>query len=160
MRRPMWTVVAAIAVIGALTIAVSASGSDRGRGKGHERTIRVDSVSVGTGFVDNAPQQGPSDPPSAGDVLILRDKLVADGKQVGTDQAVFTFTDGEGHAQGSATLILPEGHIVSLDAVDFNENPSTFAIVGGTGAYRKARGEIVVTQVNDTTSSFVIHLTH
>lgn len=156
MKRLM-SIVGAIVVGGALVASVQASGSGPEATTSKRQTIVVDSVTQTTDFVDNPPQQGPSAAPSPGDEIIATDKLVSKGKQVGTDQVIFTITR-QPRSQASVTLFLPRGHLVGTDAFDFSKRVQRFAVTGGTRAYRNVRGDATITQLNDTTSRLTIHL--
>ena len=86
--------------------------------------------------------------PSVGDERIVADSLLdAKGKKVGHDAGVCTFTTlAPPEAACKITFFLPRGQI----ATQFLNAPpprKVAAIVGGTGAYRGARGEAVIVEV-------------
>ena len=85
--------------------------------------------------------------PSVGDERIFADSLLdAKGKKVGHDAGVCTFTTlAPPEAACYITFFLREGEI----ATQFLNAPpprKVAAIVGGTGAYRGARGDAVIVE--------------
>ena len=85
--------------------------------------------------------------PSLGDERIFSDSMLdATGKQIGHDAGVCTFTSlAPPEAACQITFFLSTGEI----AIQFLNAPpprKLAAIVGGTGAYRGARGEAVVVE--------------
>lgn len=74
---------------------------------------------------------------------------------MGTDGAICTTTsvthDGSGSALCIATLSLPAGQISIQGLMTFTaavpDKTAAFAITGGTGTYRNARGDAVLTNL-------------
>jgi allene oxide cyclase-like protein len=98
--------------------------------------------------------------PSVGDERILADSLLdAKGKKVGHDAGVCTFTSvAPPEAACSITFFLSGGQI----AMQFLNAPpprKVAAIVGGTGAYRGARGEAVIVESPKQTGTITFRLT-
>jgi hypothetical protein len=98
--------------------------------------------------------------PSVGDERILADTLLdAKGKKVGHDAGSCTFTSlAPPEAACYVTFFLSDGQI----AIQFLNAPpprKIAAIVGGTGAYRGARGEAVIVESPNQTGTVTFRLT-
>jgi allene oxide cyclase-like protein len=98
--------------------------------------------------------------PSVGDTQILADSLLdAKGKKVGHDAGVCTFTSlAPPEAACQITFFLSSGQI----ATQFLNTPpphKVAAIVGGTGAYRGARGQAVIVENRNQTGTISFQLT-
>ncbi len=98
--------------------------------------------------------------PSLGDERIFADSLLdAKGRKVGHDAGVCTFTSlAPPEATCSITFFLSAGQI----ATQFLNAPpprKVAAIVGGTGAYRGARGEAVIVEGPKQTGTVTFQLT-
>jgi Allene oxide cyclase barrel like domain len=97
--------------------------------------------------------------PSVGDERIFADALLdAKGKKVGHDAGVCTFTTLiPPEAACHITFFLPGGEI----ATQFLNAPpprKLAAIVGGTGAYRGARGEAIIVEGPKQTGTITFRL--
>lgn len=104
-------------------------------------------------FIDVPPRQGPRRPPTPGDGFVItgavRDQA---GKRAGRLQAVFVITNvRREEAEGSATFLLPDGHIMASGA-DTRSRVDDFAVTGGTGRYAGARGTLRVTERRRSTA--------
>jgi hypothetical protein len=100
------------------------------------------SIETSRHFVDNPPlSPSPEAPPSAGDIFTFTDRYVSRGKTVGHDRVVCVVVDWP-NTLCSLSLFLPKGHITAVDVFNFDRKRQTFAIDGGTGAYRNARGQV------------------
>jgi len=98
--------------------------------------------------------------PSVGDERIFADSLLdAKRRKVGHDAGVCTFTTlTPPEAACQITFFLPHGEI----ATQFLNAPpprKVAAIVGGTGAYRGARGEAVIVEGPKQTGAITFRLT-
>ena len=98
--------------------------------------------------------------PSVGDERIVADSLLdAKGRKVGHDAGVCTFTTlTPPEAACQITFFLPQGEI----ATQFLNAPpprKVAAIVGGTGAYRGARGDAVIVEGLKQTGTITFRLT-
>jgi allene oxide cyclase len=78
---------------------------------------------------------------SAGDLLTFANPVfdASDTRQVGTDQGYCVRTVAGAAWECNLTTFLPRGQIV-VEGPFFDTHGSTFAITGGTGRYRNARG--------------------
>jgi hypothetical protein len=108
---------------------------------GQPRTLRLD-VRFQDSFVEVA---GPGFVP--GNQIILNDRLLSEGEEAGQISGVCTVT-APGETACAMIFVLRDG---TVTAQLFNTPPpvKTFAITGGTGAYRGARGEGVLVENGD-----------
>ena len=98
----------------------------------------------------------PDKEPALGDAVILTEDAYRNGKKVGTSdiQCTFVRIDPVTHASATQcinTTVLPESQIMTQGYVTSaqEENGFTQAIVGGTGAYARAHGELTVDDRGD-----------
>ena len=162
----------ASAVVLALALVVSsftlAAGSDNAKAddRDHVQTIQL----TATSFANQDIDVGPSGL-SLGDYFVATEDLFRQGKKVGTDHAVCTLTrlvprtgtPKRFAVQCVATLLLPEGQItvqgVRTGSLSAQEPPRfTLAITGGTGAYKTARGQVRIVDINATESRLTLTL--
>ena len=123
---------------------------------GSNKAIELVAIQTQSAFLDLNPD-GP-----LGDEYILADELFHDGESVGSDGVVCTvFSAAPDLGQCEATLRLPKGDItlqgISPVVVDFPAE-FTFAITGGTGSYRNARGYLDGVFVSHTETDLPLHL--
>jgi len=143
------TCLAAVTAIGALaTVTTGSAATER-----HGRTIQL-----GVRFHDDQLDLG-APGPSVGDELIMHDTLVNRRAQtVGSDAGVCTFTSvAPPVASCLLTFVLRKGQI----ATQFRNTPprrKRVAIVGGTGAYRGASGQLVLIEGPNQTGTATFHL--
>ena len=118
------------------------------------RTLRLTYSNFFLQILDNPPlQSSPMQPPSPGDVALIRARYPATGRVVALERTVCTVLDWP-HAVCTITITLRGGHIVVADQLDaLSRAPQSVAITGGTGLYRSARGQIVYRQTSDTTGT-------
>ena len=103
-------------------------------------------------FIDVPPVRGDRRPGPGDSFMITGAVRDLAGNRAGRLQAVFVLTNVRGEeAQGSATFILPAGHIV-LSGAETRARIDNFAIIGGTGRYAGARGELRVTESRRSTA--------
>ncbi len=76
---------------------------------------------------------------SIGDRIIIHDRLLQAGEEVGAAHGVCTITDPEGFALCTITFVLPDGAI-STQFVNSPPPEKFFSIMGGTGAFASAAG--------------------
>ncbi|MDQ2717626.1 MAG: dirigent protein [Chloroflexota bacterium] len=105
-----------------------------------DRTLHVIDHSAPEAFLDVPPAGD-----SLGDQFYFNDPVfnASNSKLIGSDQGI-CFRMGRQHANECHwTTYLPEGQISVEGPFDFPAN-STVAIIGGTGAYQNARGEMTL----------------
>ena len=102
----------------------------------------------------------------AGDQFVFRSKLFKNDERVGTVGGACTIVgilnETNADVQCVATLRLKHGQITAQGFITFAEEtaPFTVAVTGGTGRYRNAHGEIVITENPDAgTAEYSIRLT-
>ena len=149
MRRILWAAVAAAAlglVVGGVSLASGGPASP-----GHPMVINLLSRATAiNNFVDTAPAGF-----SPGDIYVFSDRLFlasAPADQIGTDNGRCVLIDPTAFSfDCSVTAHIPAGQ--PLDAGDIMSagtltliegTTSTFAVVGGTGPYATARGDVSV----------------
>jgi allene oxide cyclase len=133
MRRwaPSVAAVAALAIGGALQAEGKSSTGTAARFKVH--------VTATSGkLVDNPP----AGTVGAGDVLMSTESATRDGVKVGRTVWACTIVANSLNAQCSFTLRLPNGDI-QYGGFGKAKGTETFAVLGGTGSYSRARGEVV-----------------
>ena len=151
MRKTMSVALVLGLTVAALGVYAASSSADESG-----RTIRLFQRDTAGTYVDLG---DPDD--SAGDQFIFAGDLFKlekgdkPGKKIGrirgTDTTVsFDPEAGDGEGQIVATLVLPDGQITAQGLVTFSQNRFTVAITGGTGEFRKSRGEVEVKNVPDS----------
>ena len=143
------TCLAAATAIGALATVTTGSAST-------ERDGRM--IRLGVRFHDDQLDLG-APGPSVGDALVVHDTLVnGRARTVGSDAGVCTFTSvAPPVASCVLTFVLRDGQI----ATQFRNTPpprKLVAIVGGTGAYRGASGQLVLVERPNQTGTATFHL--
>jgi hypothetical protein len=154
MKRPL-LIALAVATTAALLPAVAGSTPAAATGSG--RSTLQFSVRFSPFHYVDLGEPGPT----MGDQIISHDLLFdAAGRQVGHDGVACTITDPEGgpEAQCTATFALPGG-LLTTQFLNTPPPVKHFAITGGTGAYRKARGEAVLVENGDGTGSVTFNVT-
>lgn len=152
---------AAVAVLVLASVAVASAGSSTSQRAAHEADAApvvlklVGKASSPTVYVDlGAPDY------SMADQYVLTNDLLRGDTKVGEDGAVCTVTQVE--ASGASTLYcsgsnsLPGGQITTAGLVtygpdeEWREEPYYFAITGGTGKYKRARGQVKIKELGTT----------
>ena len=136
----------AVALVAAAT-AVAASGD---AAKETTLDLALDGQHAVRTLVDAAPKHRAGAPDdSAGDTIVLHAPVLdAHGARVGTIDATFLTTEPgtnakhDGSEQLTGTLLLPGGQIAILGTVGAYARTSRVAIIGGTGKYAGARGQV------------------
>lgn len=148
-----------LATAAVLAVVLSAVGVVSASGKtGHRQTIRLEEKITAAHMVDAAP---PGDSP--GDMGVISGELFAagGGKKVGLYQGTCVTVRPPDTSDCSFTLSLRKGQIKTAAGYGpgFNGQQVVHeAVVGGTHAYRKARGEVIAKETGDTTANLTIHL--
>ena len=146
MRRPAATILVC-AGLAALGVTAVAGGTTRGAS-----TFDVVEKTTTVGFVDNAP----ADADSPGDVVTgASDLFEKRDKRIGTAHWSCVRTN-PGLRHCTLTYFLPRGFL-TLQGPYRDDGTGTFAITGGTGAYRTARGwmDLTSTTTPDGGQTFV-----
>jgi allene oxide cyclase len=97
---------------------------------------------------------------SAGDILTFANDVydAGDAHKVGSDQGYCIRTEAGISWECNYTTFLPRGQIV-VEGPFYDAADSTFAITGGTGAYRNARGQLALKSRNGGTEfDFIFHV--
>ena len=97
-------------------------------------------------FIDNPPLGGQNQPPSLGDSFVFTNELLTrSGMRAGTIRAVCNVTSGEPIFTLTCfgTLGLKGGQLAAVTTIRGEARTQRIAIVGGTGAYAGARGEVI-----------------
>jgi len=163
MKR-MLSALFAVGTIAVLAVAVTAWANPRGDngphgGKGHHwgaKTITVIEHATTDATTDTG-EEGDT----AGDVLTFANEEFdeTDSRVVGTNQGYcIRVVVGESY-ECNWTNLLPGGSI-TVEGPFYDAEPSVLAITGGTGRYRKARGEMELSAFGDdgTKFKFVFHI--
>jgi len=111
----------------------------------------------------------PQGPPTVGSRLIFTHVLYNRGSQfgkpagarIGSAESICTVVSPS-LAQCSVTAHVPDGEVVAMGSLRLSEDgrtQSTFAIIGGAGAYSSARGTVASRDLSDTRSLVTLHVT-
>ncbi len=142
MKRVLVTasVIAALGVITAVGVAAISRTS-----ASSATTLRLVERDQSFHFVDVPPIGGQNSPPSQGDSFAFTSTLwTRAGKRAGTLRATCVFTSGgEGAITCFGTFGLKGGQLEGMTTVRGDSRTTHIAIVGGTGAYAGARGEVI-----------------
>jgi hypothetical protein len=105
-------------------------------------TLRLVAINTSIALVDVPPlQTAPSQPPTPGDVIVLRYRDLSAGRTVGYTREACTVIDFP-HLICQASLSLRGGHLIISDQFNAaSRAPQRFAVTGGTGLYANARGQ-------------------
>ncbi|HST63938.1 MAG TPA: hypothetical protein VLM05_02010 [Mycobacteriales bacterium] len=167
MRRSTWLVGVVVAgVVGGGAVAASAApeagapASGPAAASAHGTVLRYDIVfrPQSENYVDIG-----SPGPGVGDLLVFQDRILdRTGRQVGVEGGTCTITailaDGfQTHCVG--TVSLPGGQIAFQGLVT-DKPEKRMAVVGGTGRYRDAGGELTVLELgHDEAGTLTVRLT-
>ena len=94
---------------------------------------------------------------SPGSAITFTADVTARGRAVGTSQAACVIVTGTS-AQCQGTTFTRRGQIQAQGAIDIANPSGTVAIVGGTGAYKTARGFMTRKQLTATTIEETYHV--
>jgi hypothetical protein len=146
-------VIPALVAAGVLVIAVVNGGAGTSGSGG--KVIHV----IEHATSDTVTDLGPTGD-SVGDVLTFANDVfdASDSTKVGTDQGYCIRVVAGSSWECDYTTFLPRGQIV-VEGPFYDAADSTFAITGGTGAYRNARGQLRLESRNGGTEfEFVFHV--
>jgi len=145
LRRTLLAASIATTTILAIAASASSSGSSRPAGKVHVLNVHRD---AGHDFfidVDRSATPDKPAPDSVGDQDVFNGKFFVRNKQVGRDGGVCTLVELPSIYHCAATNWFDKGQLTVQWLGDFSATgPGRFAITGGTGAYRGARGVVTV----------------
>ena len=148
MRRiiALSTLLALLALAGGATLAAG----DPSKGNRHHKRLHVIKVQrdAGTQVVldlDHSATATRPAPDSMGDQLVANANFTQDGRPVGFDGVTCTLVRLPSWFNCVATNVIRDGSLTVqflADLSTFGTTPQHFAITGGTGPYRGARGEV------------------
>jgi hypothetical protein len=158
MRR-IWVLAAVTVTAAGLVFGVSA-----GAAADQARVVSLLSVQQGGSLIDIDRSGGGG--PTFGDQYIFTDGLYRwagrkRGKRIGTTHGIATITSPT-TAFFTGTMSLPGGQIQGAGYFSFTARVETIIVLGGTGRYSNAGGEITITKLggeDSNNSSFIIRLT-
>jgi hypothetical protein len=150
LRKVIVPAVIAAGAAGAIGAASAASDSGDGDGDGAARQVRIGIVTSQT-KVDT--DQNHRD--SVGDLLIFHSEVLngSETRTLGTAQSACTVTEIRGTAltaHCTGTTEFADGTLELAGLLHSDSSSDRFAIVGGTGRYDAADGQVTVTVLNET----------
>jgi hypothetical protein len=159
-RRSTWIVglgVIAVLVGGAVSASAAPTAATAAGGKGTVLRYDIAFRPLPENVVDvGAPGFG------IGDMLVFQDRILDHGRQVGVQGGACTITAllAGGHFQTHCvgTVSLPAGQIAFQGLVT-DAPDKHLAVVGGTGRYRDAGGELTVLELGNDVGTLTVKLT-
>jgi allene oxide cyclase-like protein len=158
MKRLLSTLFA-VGIVTVLVVAVTASAGSKEKWGHHwgTKTITVVEHATTDTTTDNVPLGD-----SPGDVLTFANEEFdeTDTRKVGTNQGYCIRVVVGKSYECNWTNLLPGGQI-TVEGPFYDADDSVLAITGGTGRYRKARGEmkLIAVEGDPTKFKFVFHIT-
>jgi hypothetical protein len=144
---------AAAATISAAALATAGTAAASAQGQ----TITLKATPASLTCVP-VPGQKPTGQEVPGDQCVFSEKLTRNGAPYGHDAihcAVVTLND----LVCTAAFMLPQGQIaVAGDGGSTTGNLKIIPVVGGTGAYDGAQGDVVITNTSSGASTVLLHL--
>ncbi len=144
------TVVVASALLVPGAVA-SAGADDRGGTRSHETTLHFDVAFSPFDLVDLG-EPGLS----AGDVIVFDDVLLQDGEQVGGMAGTCVVIDATPLANCTGVVTLAEQDTITFAFLNAPPPEKIFAITGGSGTYRSARGDGLLVEFGDDTGTLTL----
>jgi hypothetical protein len=145
---PSKSMVAAMAVI--LSVA-GASIASAGRQEGGSHVITLTTKTTGFAFVENGrPGVNPGDRFVAASDLLRGNRKVG---EAGTECTLIRVVGSTSRFECAVTSSLPHGQVTLQSLISLTpggDRPYTFAVTGGTGRYRTARGDATLSGVSPT----------
>ena len=165
MRRTI-TLGAVLALLALATGATLAAG-DAPKRSSHNKRVHVITVQRDAGTqvaldLDHSATAAKPAPDSMGDQVVATANFSQRGKQVGFDGVTCTLVRLPSWFNCVASNIIRNGSLTVqflADLSTFATKPQRFAITGGTGAYRGARGEVLFKATSATTANVTFRFT-
>ena len=162
MRRSTWVVglaVTAVVAGGAVSASAAPTAAPAPASAAKSTVLRYDIAF--RPFQENFVDVG-TPGPGVGDMLVFQDRILDHGRQVGVEGGTCTITallDG-GHFQTNCvgTVSLAAGQIAFQGLVT-DAPDKHMAVVGGTGRYRDAGGELTVLELGNDVGTLTVRLT-
>jgi len=149
---------AGVLLLAALALGSVAAGCGSSKSKAAQpRTLRYEGFDVARTIFHGGKVVADREP-TRGDSMVWTSRFYKPGSKrpVGHGEFFITLTYADGGA-GMGTLYFPQGKLVG-GGVEHFRRVDTEPILGGTGAYANARGEIAFTHVGERKFLAVIHL--
>jgi hypothetical protein len=148
-----------MAVLTLVALGVMAFGAAAASAGDGKRTLRLTATENQFAFLDLGDAGN-----SVGDEFVFSETLARHGVDVGESGIACTLTEIASYDMITAncigTLRLPRGQITIQGLVSFQgegqPDPFSVAITGGTGAYRRASGEMRVRELSDTVAKYTL----
>ena len=160
MRRSTWVVglgVAAVVAGGAVSASATPTATPAAAAKGTVLRYDISFRPLDENYVDIG-----TPGPGIGDLLVFQDRILDRGRQVGVQGGSCTITallpgdHFQTHCAG--TVALPGGQIAFQGLVT-DAPEKRMAVVGGTGRYRAAAGELTVLELGNDVGTLTVRLT-
>jgi hypothetical protein len=120
------------------------------------RTLVINARDFTATEIDNPP----TGTTSQGDEIVVNGKLFFQHKPMGELEAQEVLTNvAPGRLMLTFTLLLPKGQVTGSAVARLRNGPIRFAILGGTGAYRRISGDGVATSSGSTTKFTLVYWT-
>ena len=151
MKRPVAAGAAGAAVVISLVVWSMQSNAQNGKGG-----MTLDLRQTAEHVVDQAPTGD-----SAGDTAVLAGDLLRGGEKAGQYQGYCVYITSGANSQCTFTLALPDGQLVlgtGYGTFNGETPPSRDPIVGGSGAFSKARGYAEGGENDEGGIRYVLHV--
>ena len=160
MRRSTWVVgLGVIAVVVGGAVSASAAPTATSATAAKNTVLRYDIAF--RPFEENVVDVG-TPGGGIGDMLVFQDRILDHGREVGVEGGTCTITAllAGGHFQTNCvgTVSLPAGQIAFQGLVT-DAPDKHMAVVGGTGRYRDAGGELTVLELGNDVGTLTVRLT-
>jgi hypothetical protein len=144
MRRSLAATGVAALLLSAGGVAMASYGHHDHRRPAVEVIHLVEETPAGGNVALDLDHSGGSPPDTAGDELVFTSDLLIEGRKVGVNGGACQLVRLPALFQCVATHSLPDGQLTVQGINDFGQGngPYHFAITGGTGRYRRARGDV------------------
>jgi len=152
-RRATVMMIATLGVLSAAGVILGTNALGAGESQGPPTgTLDFDFVAGLERGVNPARGSKENQPPKAGDIITVRGPISRDGKKVGVADGTLTFHGGR--PTFVVVFTFNNGDQLVVEGATTNNSRSPSAVVGGTGAYAGARGELVETLKNRKTQTY------